>query len=612
MTAKKRYDVAILGSGLGGAMIACILARHGVSTLLIEETTHPRFTIGESLIPETGVRLQILGEKYGVPEIGWLGSFYDLQDNISSACGVKRSFSFMYHRQGEHHRAEETNQLPTLTPPFGPDSHLFRQDTDAFFASLAAQLGADFRQQTRIQDIHFKQDGVELVSATGDVFHAAFLVDAGGMRSMVATKLDLRHKVPKFETNTRALYSHFVGLPPSDILFDKPGSHGMPSPLGQATMHHIFDGGWMWIIPFNNHRKSTNPLVSVGMMLDRRKHPEPQGKPEDEFRKIVSKYPTMARHFADAKAVRPWIASGRIQFSSPSGLAHRVLQLPHASSFIDPLYSSGLSVLTVAVDMIAEALLEAVAVNDYDQERFRPVDAFVTRAFEHYDMVISRSLDSFASYDLWNAWNRNWAMGNFLGTLGSLSLLVRYFASGNRDLLAKTTVPERTGVLGSHLPEVVELMTTSRDDIDAAIAGRMSHAEASRAIFDRLGRADFLPPYMGFGDPDQRAPGTFTLMAGARLVLWYGSEAPTKWREYGSFPLTTYAAHAAMHATRKTGAAMREVSNVVRDILFANNDDWKHTALGPMAQGKLWKTMPTHPIPSQLEQDVYRMPDVAP
>src|ERR1051326_6996057 len=105
-----RYDVAILGSGIGGSMLACILAKHGVRTLLLEGATHPRFTIGESLIPETGIPLRILAEKYGVPEIGWIGSFHALRDNVSSNCGVKRSFTFMYHREGEAHRADATTQ----------------------------------------------------------------------------------------------------------------------------------------------------------------------------------------------------------------------------------------------------------------------------------------------------------------------------------------------------------------------------------------------------------------------------------------------------------------------------------------------------------------------
>src|ERR1700738_97220 len=106
----QRYDVAILGSGIGGPMPAGSLPRHGVRTLLLEGGTHPRFTIGESLIPETGIRLRIIGEKYGVPEIGWLGSFHALCDKVWSNCGVKRSFSYLYHSAGEPHRVEQTNQ----------------------------------------------------------------------------------------------------------------------------------------------------------------------------------------------------------------------------------------------------------------------------------------------------------------------------------------------------------------------------------------------------------------------------------------------------------------------------------------------------------------------
>src|SRR5215472_5484612 len=111
-----RFDVAILGSGIGGSMLACILARHGVSTLLLEGASHPRFTIGESLIPETGIRLRMIAEKYGVPEIGWIASFHALRDKVSSNCGVKRSFGFMYHREGEENQPGEVNQFMTLTP----------------------------------------------------------------------------------------------------------------------------------------------------------------------------------------------------------------------------------------------------------------------------------------------------------------------------------------------------------------------------------------------------------------------------------------------------------------------------------------------------------------
>lgn len=599
-----RYDVAILGSGIGGSMLACILAKHGVSTLLLEGGTHPRFTIGESLIPETGVRLRIIAEKYGVPEIGWIGSFHALRKNVSSNCGAKRSFSYMYHSEGEPHQVEHVNQLPTLTPPFGPDSHLFRQDTDAYLAAMAVQYGATLRQQTRIENIKFTDDFVELRATSGDTYRAEFLIDASGMRSMVSDLLGMRDEQPRFRTNTRAIYTHMMNVKSADLLIDPPGRHRMPSPISQATLHHVFDGGWIWVIPFNNHRTATNPLTSVGMMLDRRKHPEPQGTPGEEFRRVISRFPTIARHFADAKAVRPWFGSGRIQYSSPRLLAPRMLQLPHAASFVDPLYSSGMSVLTVAVDLIAERLLRAVADNDYAVERFQFIEDVVNTGFDHYDKVVSGSFDAFASYDLWNAWNRNWVLGNMLGAFGPLSLLVRYLATKDRSYLEKTTEPGRIGVLGSHLPQVVEVMRYSQEALDGALAGEFSHAEASRRIFGRLAICDFVPPYMGFGDPDKHAQATFTLLAGARHVSWYRRNASPAWKENCVFPLTAYARQAAGAVLGGTRESLRDAWSEVRDVFFAGNREWRYQPAAMRAHGRQWAPIRPYARPApDIEDD---------
>lgn len=592
-----RYDVAILGSGIGGSMLACILAKHGVRTLLLEGAVHPRFTIGESLIPETGIRLRIIGEKYGVPEIGWIGAFHALRDNVSSNCGVKRSFSYMYHSAGREHQVEQINQLPTLTPPIGPDSHLFRQDTDAYLAALCVQYGATFVQQQRIEHITFGKDEVQLNSTTGETYRARFLIDGSGMRSMISDQLGMRDETPRFRTDTRGLYTHMMGVPSADLLIDPPGRHRMPSPLGQSTLHHVFDGGWIWVIPFNNHRNATNPLASIGMLLDRRKHPEPQGTPEQEFRRIISGFPTIARHFSGATAVRPWIRSGRLQYSSPHFLAPRMLQLPHAGAFVDPLYSSGMSVLTVAVDMIAETLLKAVAEDDFAVERFQHIEDVVNTGFDHYDMMVSRSFDAFASYDTWNAWNRNWALGNMLGAFGPLSLLVRYLRSKDMSHLAKTTELGRIGVLGSHLPTMVSSMRASRDDIDAATEGRITHAEAGRRIFERLGKIDFVPPYMGFGDPKQGATATFTLPAGARHVTWYRMHGSPEWKENCTFPLTTYARETVSFLFESFGTAFRRAFSGARDVVSAGNSDWRYLPPALSAHGSKW---PAIPAASQL------------
>ena len=72
--------------------------------------------------------------------------------------------------------------------------------------------------------------------------------------------------------------------------FDECLEAGAPRPplaaWHQGTLHHIFREGWMWVIPFNNHPESTNPVVSVGLQLDPRRRPKPAGDPLDEFKAL--------------------------------------------------------------------------------------------------------------------------------------------------------------------------------------------------------------------------------------------------------------------------------------------------------------------------------------
>jgi FADH2 O2-dependent halogenase len=257
-------------------------------------------------------------------------------------------------------------------------------------------------------------------------------------------------------------------------------------------------------------------------------------------------------------------------------MGNRWWQLPHAACFVDPLFSTGLSVLTVAVDLFAGVLLDAFRDNDFAIERFQRVQDTVNGAFDHFDHVVTTSFDSFASYDLWNAWNRNWVMGNFLGTFGPLANLIHFLGSNDRSYLDRTTEPGRLGVLSNHLPEVKGAMMASSDDIGRALAGEITHAEASRRVFERLGALKFLPPYMGFGRPEQHAPSVFTLPSGARHVTWYRFQGDRKWRDYATFNLLTYAWQVAKFAWGQTRDNFSRIGRALRNVFWAGNDEWKH------------------------------------
>jgi FADH2 O2-dependent halogenase len=409
-----KYDVIVLGTGIGGSMLGAVLARQKLKVLMIDSETHPRFTIGEATTPDTNFRLKLLGLKYDVPEIAHLSAFHPTRDFVSPACGVKRAFSFLYQTEGREQVPTQTHQYPTLAPPMGPDLHFFRQDVDAYMMAAAVGHGARVRQQTRIADIDIRDDGVTLVSDKQEKFEASYLVDGTGIRSVLAQKFQLREDPAKFRTNSRAIFTHMMGVK----LYDQVGSarehHGLKYPLCQSTLHHVFEGGWFWVIPFNNHTDSTNPLCSVGLVLNRELHPETGMDAEEEFWSYVAKFPEMVRQFEGAQAVRTWTSSGRLQYSSKTITGPRYCLLSHAGFFIDPLYSTGLALTTAMVDLLGGKLLKAFRANDFSVQQFEDLNEFFETNITYADQMVACSFVAFRDFDLWDAWFRVWVVGLFI------------------------------------------------------------------------------------------------------------------------------------------------------------------------------------------------------
>ena len=207
------YDVIIMGGGIGGVHAAAILAKHDLRVLLVEAEVHPRFTIGEATTPDTNFRLKLLGVKYDVPEIVHLSAFHTTRDYVSPASGVKRAFSFLYQREGIEQNPQESHQYPTLAPPMGPDCHFFRQDTDAYMLAIAMTYGADVRQQTRVAQIDIADELVTLGTAKGEVFTGRYLVDATGMKSVLAIQnLDREHAFSPSDQQLLATIAGSLGV----------------------------------------------------------------------------------------------------------------------------------------------------------------------------------------------------------------------------------------------------------------------------------------------------------------------------------------------------------------------------------------------------------------
>lgn len=409
---QKLYDVAIIGSGIGGSTLAAVLARNGLEVIVFEGGTHPRFTIGESMILETSEAMRALAEFYAVPELAYYSSenFYPY---IGTSHGVKRHFSFVHHTAGQPVEAQRSLQAVIPRLPYGHEIHIQRQDSDYFLTSVAVSYGATVRMGTLIQEIHLGADAVEIITNKGEKERACYVIDAGGMKSLLANKFGWRHR--DCLSHSRTIFTHMIDVPCfNNVALSRQG-FGHPYPLSEGTLHHIFKGGWLWVIPFNNHPQATNPLCSVGLQLDPRLYPQRDDlTPAAEFYEFIEQFPSLAAQFKTARPVRDWTRIDRLQYSAHHIVGDRFALLAHAAGFIDPLYSKGLYITHASIFLMADLLLKAKQTGDYSAAAFAPLERMTLDYIKMHDRLVASSYKAWSHFKLWNMYEVVWLLGAYL------------------------------------------------------------------------------------------------------------------------------------------------------------------------------------------------------
>lgn len=486
-----KYDVAILGSGITGSSLAAILSRQGLRVAVFDSGEHPRFAIGESMILETSETLRAMAELFDVPELGFFASENCLR-LIGSSHGVKRHFGFVYHARGEAPEAMYNFQAVIPKAPYGHELHLFRQDSDSFIAAAAVRHGAELFQRTEVEDVRIDGSGVEIMTSGGDTYHAEYVVDAGGLRSQLAEGLGLRHQ--DLQTHSRGLFTHMVGVRGYDEVCERQGAGAgqepLPHPWAEGTLHHVFDGGWLWVIPFDNHPEATNPVCSVGLMLDPRVHPKRDDlSPEEEFRDVIARYPHIARQLEGARSVRPWTRSGRIQCSSRKVVGDRFCLLGNSAGFIDPLYSKGLYISLSSVGHAAGLLLEAFRENDFSAQRFASLEKKTLAMIDGADRLVAGSYRAFAHPEIWAQYRVLWLMGAYLELLKLTT--ARIAAHSWRDYHRATEDLRLTGGAWCGFEALQNRITTLLESCDPHDTDSVAHTVSEmKSVYAEL---DWMP-----------------------------------------------------------------------------------------------------------------------
>jgi flavin-dependent dehydrogenase len=314
----RECDILVIGGGPAGSTAAALLAERGRDVVVLEKDAHPRFHIGESLLPRNTELFERLGLR---DQIAALGVHKPGAEFVSDPTGKSVHFEF----------ADGLDQAYTYS------WQVRRADFDATLFGNAKARGARVAEHTRVTEVAFGAGGARArVSATGPNGEALsyaprFVLDASGRDTFLARKM--RSIQANKVHNTAALYGHFKGA------VTRTGELA-----GYITVHLVEDG-WFWFIPL------PDDVMSVGFVGNQSAFKGRQGTPRELFMARIQASPTVSARMAGAELISEVVSTGNYSYASSFNSGDGFLMIGDAFAFIDPVFSSGVLLAMTSGDL---------------------------------------------------------------------------------------------------------------------------------------------------------------------------------------------------------------------------------------------------------------------
>ncbi len=369
------YEVGIIGGGPAGASLACYLAQAGISTAVFENEEFPREHVGESLVPAV------------IPVMHDIGVI----DKIEEA-GFPRKYGAAW-TSTQTRRASDEFDISSHTLEFaqiaygereqaGVDRvyawHVDRGRFDKILLDHARELGATVFEGTRVNQADFTDPARPVLRTRSGGRRAdvavAMVADASGRQTMLGTQL--RVKVPDPVFNQYAVHTWFDGL-------DRRALATRPEEADFIFVHYLpLEDTWVWQIPI------TASITSVGVVSQKQRFRAAKDDLDTFFWESVGTRPDLGATLKNSRRVRPFKVEGDYSYGMRQITGDGMVLIGDAARFVDPIFSSGVSVAMNSARLAAKDIIAAHASGDYRAGSFQDYASTLRRGVQiWYDFI---------------------------------------------------------------------------------------------------------------------------------------------------------------------------------------------------------------------------------
>jgi 1H-pyrrole-2-carbonyl-[peptidyl-carrier protein] chlorinase len=387
------FEVGIIGGGPAGSSMAAYLAKSGVNCVVFEREMMPRAHVGESLVPSS---TRVFRDLNFLPKM----EEAKFPRKYGAAWTASSANANLYEHDWEGLQAEEGADFLFAERDQGVGQnytyHVDRGKFDLMLLQHANEFGAKVYQGVSVNGVDFSDpDLVRIkynIGKTEVKTSVRMVVDASGRRTMVGNQLKWRIQDPVFDQY--AIHTWFEDYDRATMAYKK----GMDNYI---FIHFLpMSNSWVWQIPI------TETVTSMGVVTQKKNFPTKREEREQFFWQCVSTRPELYKALKEAKQSRPFKEEGDYSYAMRQLAGDRVVLVGDAARFVDPIFSTGVSIALNSSRFAYKDILKALETGNCGRE-----------AFQEYEATLRRG-------------TRNWY--NFIGVYYRLNVLFTAFVQDPR------------------------------------------------------------------------------------------------------------------------------------------------------------------------------------